>query len=77
MTLQPEDYIVELIKKKATDLEGKIDAVLQAYLIRCGFGPSTHQAERERIAEAVINSLPDSKEAARIASRIRGASPKL
>jgi DNA-binding transcriptional regulator YiaG len=64
MTLQPEDYIVELIKTKATDLEAKIGAVLQAYLIRCGFGPSTHQVERQRIAEAVINSLPDSKEAA-------------
>jgi hypothetical protein len=64
-------YIVELIGKRSANIVEQGKTFLQAHLIRGGFVPHDTQAERDRLASAVLEMLPDSKEAERIAAGIR------
>jgi transcriptional regulator with XRE-family HTH domain len=74
-TLMAEDYIAELIKGGAPGLRAKVRVVIDDHLIRGGFAPHS-QSERERVAAALLERLPDSKRAEEIAAYVRAGCPQ-
>jgi hypothetical protein len=67
---QPQHQIVGLIKQNPPGLREKVEGVMKGHLQR-GTDPASVSDERERIAKAVLEILPDLSRADWVAFYIR------